>query len=184
MSAPFMGQITTVGFNWAPLNYAMCDGQVVAIGSKAALYSLIGNYYGGDGRSTFAYPNLQSRTPVGQGLLYYSQDYQFSYPLGQFGGREDVTLTASQMAPHTHEVACYAGNGDSRSPRDNYFAIPNRTDAPTTMNVYSTSPSNLISLDPGVMSSTAGGGAAHYNLQPSLVINFIIALDGAYPQRN
>ena len=177
---PFIGQILMVGFNFAPIGWALCNGQLLSIAQNTALFSLLGTTYGGDGVSTFALPNLQSRVPVHQG-----QGSGLSpYVIGSVGGTENVTLLATQMPSHNHlinvnntpgtapdptrNIQAEAATGDPRNPTlipQFTAAAPTGTMAPTTV-------------------SMAGGGQPHPNIQPYLTINFIIALQGIFPSRN
>src|SRR5271166_3581841 len=112
VSEPFIGEIRLFGFNFAPVGWALCNGQLMPIAQNTPLFSLIGIYYGGDGITTFALPNLQSRVPIGQG-----QGPGLSpYTIGQTGGIENVTLTGNQMPEHTHTVKASAVKGGLDSP--------------------------------------------------------------------
>lgn len=170
MSEPFLAEIRMVGFNFAPRGWAFCDGQILPINQNQSLYSLLGTTYGGDGRTSFALPDLRSRTPV------HVDD---GISLGQKGGAETVTLTVAEMASHSHVWNASA-------------AIANRF-APTNLNLIATqSPNGGIFADPSAtpaqMNSDtvtfAGGGQAHDNMQPYLTVNFCIALRGLFPSRN
>ena len=160
------------GFNFAPQGWALCDGQLLPISQNTALFSLLGTTYGGDGRTTFALPDMRSRVPVhqgqGAGLSSYSE--------GQAGGAETVTLAAAQMPGHTHSVKASSsaaasdqpqGRALARSRSDIYTAGP---DATTVMNAK--------------MIGDAGGSKPHANIQPYLAVNFCIALIGIFPARN
>lgn len=176
MATFFTGEIKIFSFNWAPVKWAKCDGQPLAINQNAALYSLIGTQFGGDGRNTFMLPDLRGRVPVHSGRMYHQ---------GNFGGVESVTLVEQQIPKHFHDVNATSEIGTEIKPYDTsnpgvedfYFAQNNKT-----FNLYG-SASNLVDLRPSVVSET-GGDQAHSNIQPSTVVNFCIALDGLYPSRN
>jgi microcystin-dependent protein len=170
-SQPFLGQVIPVPYNFAPQGWALCNGQILPISQNAALFSLLGNNFGGDGKSTFGLPNLQGRTPLvagqGTGLSNYN--------VGQTGGSDSVTLNLNQLAAHSHGALAFGRVGDTNSPSGADWARPG-TDTP-----YGTS------TPPGAMSATAtspfGGSQPHENRQPFLVLNYIIALQGIFPPR-
>ena len=165
--------------NFAPRGWAFCDGQLLPISSNSALFSLLGTIYGGDGRTTFALPDLRGRVAIhegnGPGLSPYN--------LGQRGGQETVTLTTSQMPNHTHahQVRLGAGVGDQSIGVNNALAANASGETIFTTNApNANSPLNPDSLVIG----NAGGGQAHTNMQPFLAINFCIALQGLFPSRS
>jgi microcystin-dependent protein len=171
VSEPFVGEIRMFGFNFPPQGWALCDGQLLSISQNAALFSLLGTTYGGDGESTFALPDLRSRVPVSQG----QGEGLSSYAEGQAGGTETVTLAAAQMPAHTHAVSASsspaaserpAGRVLARSPDHSYIPEP---DTDTVMNAK--------------MIGAAGNSQPHDNIQPYLVLNFCIALQGVFPAR-
>ncbi len=174
MSEPFIAEIRIFAGNFAPRGWAFCNGQLLPIAQNTALFSLIGTTYGGDGRSTTALPNLQGRAPMhpgrGPGLT--------ARRLGQKGGAETATLTEAQMPNHTHtaQVSNDAATFGSPSNSRVIGRGGGRFDA------FFGSAASLVNMQ-GNSLSTAGGGLAHNNLQPFLVMNFIIALVGAYPSR-
>lgn len=169
MSEPFIGEIRMCGFNYAPRGWAMCNGQLLSIAQNTALFSLIGTYYGGNGQTTFALPDLRGRRTIGPGTGAGG-----SYTHGQVGGSERHTLTLSELAPHSHTFMGSSAPGDQASPAGNVLAA-STVDAP-----YSTS-SNGTQITPV---STGGGSLSHDNLPPYLVVNFVIALQGLFPSRN
>ncbi len=178
MTAPFVGEIKMFAGNFAPRNYALCNGQILSIAQNTALFSLLGTTYGGNGTTNFALPNMQSRTPIhcgnstGPGLS--------PYDLGQQGGEVNVTLTNLQQPSHNHQIsgAVIANSSPSNAPSAN-AAYTNS--APNLL--YAATSANLIALAPQSISFT-GGGQPHNNLQPYLVVTFIIALNGLFPARN
>jgi microcystin-dependent protein len=171
MSEPFLGEIRMVGFNFAPVGWAMCNGQLLPIAENSALFSLIGTTYGGDGVNTFALPNLQSRFPLhmgqGQGLSPYT--------IGQLAGTENVTLLANQIPAHSHAPQCNSNAGDQGSPTNNFWAA-------SAQQLYSNA-APAVMMNAGLI-LPAGGSQPHDNMNPLLVINFIIALSGVFPSRN
>lgn len=170
MSEPFLGEIMIVGFNFAPRGWAFCDGQILPINQNQSLYSLLGTTYGGDGRTSFALPDLRSRTPRHQGD---------TVSLGQKGGAETVTLTVNELAAHNHSLKGTTAHGDAFKGESNRaFATANDP----ADDIYG-SPANLTSMA-GTIVSNAGGSQAHNNMQPYLVLNFVIALRGLFPSRN
>lgn len=173
MATPFLGQIKVVAFNFAPRTYALCDGQLLSIAQNAALFSLLGTTYGGNGINTFALPNLQSRAPIHSGTLTGGANYS----LGQAAGEEAHTLTVSEMPTHTHELPGLAVPATAGGPGANAkFAI-------ASTNPYRTSSAATVAMKNGALAA-AGGSQPHENRQPFLAINFIIALQGVFPSRN
>ena len=169
MSQPFVGEIRPVPFNFAPVGWALCNGQTLSIAENEVLYVLIGTTYGGDGVNTFNLPNLQSRIPIGTG-----QGPGLSpYVIGQAGGVESVTLTANHLPQHNHVAIASSDHATSYSPVGNVPAVAAR-------NVYSTSQpdTTMHALE------SAGGNQPHDNRQPFLVVNYIIALEGVFPSQN
>ena len=170
MSEPFLGEIRIFAGNFAPRGWAFCNGQILAISTNTALFSLLGTTYGGNGQNTFALPNLQSRIPVHAG-----QAPGLSlYDLGEAGGEEGVTLTAAQMPAHAHPLNASTKAPSSRSPVGN---LPGAA----THSVYSNQ--STVAMSPQAISPT-GGSQPHENRQPFLAVNFIIALTGIFPSRN
>lgn len=173
MSQPFVGQLMCVGFNFAPNGWALCNGQLLSIEQNAALFSLLGTYYGGDGINTFALPNLQGRVPIHNGSLAGGS----FYIQGQILGVETVTLLTSEIPAHSHAVNCDSGKANKPAPTGNYPAA----DAAGVTAEYAATAN--AQMNPGMIAA-AGGGQPHTNIQPSLVLNWIIALEGIYPSRS
>ena len=173
MSDQYLGEIRMFAGNFAPQGWALCNGQLLPISQNTALFSLVGTYYGGDGVTTFALPNLQSRVAIHQG-----QGPGLSpYVLGQQGGTENVTLTTQQMPQHNHAINTFQGPGASSHPA-NAILASGSSDKP-----YTTNTTDGSTLNPQAV-SFVGSSQPHNNLQPYLTINFIIALQGIYPSRN
>ena len=167
MSEPFLAEIRIVGFNFAPRGWAFCDGQILPINQNQSLYSLLGTTYGGDGRTTFALPDLRGRTPVhiGNGFL-----------LGEKSGEETHTLSAAEMPQHDHALRASADGGSTPLPTGNVLA----SSAPSEQ--YHP-PTTMVPLAAGTVANV-GGGQAHDNMQPYLALSFCIALQGLFPSRN
>ena len=166
MSEPFLGEIRIVGFDFAPRGWALCDGQILPINQNQSLYSILGTTYGGDGRTTFALPDLRGRSPMHTGT---------GHPLGQRAGEETHTLTENEMPAHTHAARASGAEGTQIVPTDNVLA--------RSVNQVYHEPTNLTALQAGTVSNV-GGSQAHDNMQPFLTLNFIIALQGLFPSRN
>ena len=183
MASPYLSQITMFGGNFAPKNYALCNGQTLAINQNAALFSLLGTMYGGNGQTTFALPNLQSALPMsfgqGPGLSNYTQ--------GQVGGFTSVTLTQQTVPSHQHFMMA------TKSPTANASAISTSVlpGLPTVSGaeLYANPPvGSQPALIPHPLAaatcSTVGNNQSHTNMMPSLCISFCIALAGVFPSRN
>lgn len=174
MSSPFVAEIRIVGFNFAPTGWALCNGQLLPISQNTALFSLLGTYYGGDGKSTFALPNLQDSVPIGAGQGPGLSD-RF---LGEQSGVPYVTLLQSEMPSHTHTaMADGGGGGNQTTPGGNAWSgLAGRTPPSLYNNAANTTMSPLAV-------GITGGGLPHNNLQPYLGLTFIIALQGIFPAR-
>jgi microcystin-dependent protein len=175
---PFLGEIRAFPYNFAPQGWAFCNGQLLAISQSTALFSLLGTFYGGDGRSTFALPNLQGRIVVGIG------NGSGNYAIGETGGVPSVTLADTTMPGHTHTIAGGAGiNAKQPAPSPTTFlgATSSRSGG---INVYA--PPALQTANPTNMlpSNPAGGGQPHNNLAPFLGLSYCIALQGVFPPRS
>lgn len=177
MTQPFLGQIQAFGFGFAPRYWAQCNGQILAIAQNAALFSLLGTMYGGNGTSTFALPNLQSRVPMHFGTSPIGEVYY----QGEIAGEENVTLTINMMPLHNHNFVGSSANADSTVPAAGQalakIAIPSGT--PDSFYGPDATPQPL---NPGSV-SPAGGNLPHGNIQPYLAINFCIAMYGIFPSR-
>jgi microcystin-dependent protein len=169
MSSQYIGEIRMFGGNFAPIDWALCNGQTIAIDQNPALFQLIGTTYGGDGQQTFQLPNLQSRIPVhqGQGLGLST------YVMGEVLGSESITLNTQQMPNHSHAAQASTDDGTQSGPGGNLLA------ASGDAAMYTAQPPN-VSLNAAAVGN-AGGSQPHENVQPFLVVNFIIALFGIFP---
>lgn len=181
MSQPFVGEIRLCGFNFAPVGWAFCNGQLLSIAEFEVLFTLIGTTYGGDGQTTFALPNLQSRVPIHQG-----QGPGLSpYVIGQASGTEAVTLLTQNLPPHTHTMNASTAFGTTGSPGNAVLGVTNSgtAQAPAAGNLDFTTGAPNATLANSAL-SLAGGNQPHTNIQPGLVVNFIISLFGIFPSQN
>jgi microcystin-dependent protein len=169
MGTPFISEIRMMSFGFAPKGWALCDGQLLPINQNQSLYSLLGNTYGGDGRTNFALPNLQGRTPIHMGE---------GFTLGERGGEQNHTLVISEIPTHVHFAK---GAGPAADMTVNVKGAANNVLA-NALNLYAP-PTNLTSLHPSTISSV-GGSQPHLNMQPYLTLNFAIALQGIFPSQN
>jgi microcystin-dependent protein len=169
---PYLGEIRLFAGNFAPRGWALCQGQTLSIAQNAALFSLLGTTYGGNGQTTFNLPDLRGRTPIGfgQGPGLSNRD------LGQQGGVESVTLTINEMPTHSHSIAVSDKTATSREPAGKVLAkvwsgAAYREGSPTVL-------LSLVSIE------ATGGNQPHENMQPFLGLNYIIALQGIFPSPN
>lgn len=176
MTDQFVAEIRIFAGNFAPSGWAVCNGQLLPISQNTALFSLLGTTYGGDGKVTFALPNLMGRAPLqpGQGQGLSIRD------LGETGGVPTVTLLPSEMPTHTHAPqAVTTSSGDTNNPVGATWAAARF--GRVAENLYSTNPPN-VQMSPQAV-GPAGAGLPHNNMPPYLCVTFIIALQGIYPQR-
>jgi microcystin-dependent protein len=175
MSNPFVAEIRIFAGNFAPTGWATCDGQLLPISQNTALFSLLGTTYGGDGKSTFALPNLQGSAPLqqGQGPGLSLRDQ------GEIGGEQNVTLLQTEMPAHIHTAVAAAGTGQP-DPTNNAWA----SGAKGFGSIYSPSvQASNVQMNPFALSIT-GGNLPHNNMMPYLCLTFIIALQGVFPPRS
>ncbi|MBZ5491808.1 MAG: tail fiber protein [Acidobacteriia bacterium] len=172
---PFVAEIRIFPFNFAPKGWAFCNGQLLPISQNTALFSLLGTTYGGDGKSTFALPDMQGNTPMqqGQGSGLSLRD------LGEQAGEQNVTLIQTEMPAHNHPALAASGGGQG-SPATNAWASGLKTGP----SLYSPPGSNNkdVQMNPLAL-SIAGGNLPHNNMMPYLTLNFCIALQGVFPPR-
>ena len=174
MAEPYVGQIIMFGGNFAPKNYALCAGQLMAIAQNTALFSLLGTYYGCDGRTTFGLPDLQGRGPihVGQGNGLSPRT------IGEVGGTENVTLVTTQIPSHNHVVNATDNSASQQSPVNHIPAA----EGSGQFAVYSDQNPNASMSVQSI--GITGGSLPHNNMQPYQVINYCIALYGIFPPRD
>jgi len=176
---PFIGQIIMFGGNFAPRGWAFCDGQLLAISQNTALFSILGTIYGGDGRTTFALPDLRGRVAMHEGSGPGLSNRQ----LGQRGGSQTTTLTVSNMPTHNHNVGlrAEAAAGSTANPTNALLAVSTNQDR-----IYAPpAPANEIAMHPDSISQqNVGGNQSFGNEQPYTVVNYIIALIGLFPSRS
>lgn len=181
MAEPFLSEIRIFSFGYAPKSWALCNGQLLPINQNQALFSLLGTTYGGNGQTNFALPNLQGRTPLHEGQ---------GFTLGQAGGEQTHTLTISELTQHIHTPQAADVDGDknvggitpgsTKALARGLVSLPGNTT--TSANIYGTGPVNQV-MSPSTISNV-GGSQAHLNMQPFLVLNFSIALQGIFPSQN
>jgi microcystin-dependent protein len=167
MAEPFLSEIRIMSFGFPPKGWALCDGQLLPINQNQALFSLLGTTYGGDGRVNFGLPDLQGRAPIHMGS---------GHTLGERGGEQAHTLSISELPTHVHSANAATSNGALIIPTNNYLA-----GSPSQL--YIAPDQNLTALNPGTVTNV-GGSQAHLNMQPFLVLNFSIALQGIFPSQN
>lgn len=162
MAEPFLSEIRIMSFVFAPRGWALCNGQLLPINQNQGLFSLLGTTFGGDGRVNFGLPDLRGRVPIHVGN---------GHTLGERAGEQAHTLSISEIPTHSHFMLGSTNNGDNVSPADNVIG--------SVSNMYNTG-TNLTSMSPGAVANV-GGSQAHLNMQPFLILNFCIALQGIFP---
>ena len=176
MSEPFVGEIRPFAGTFAPRNWHFCDGALLPISQYDVLFSLLGTNFGGDGRNTFALPDLLGRVAIGEG-----QGPGLSHrPLGQKMGAETVTLSSTQLPNHSHEFVASTSASNTASANGAYFGA---TGADTIYHNEASSAGSAEVMAPNTVGNT-GGNRSHDNVMPSLATNYIISLFGIYPSRN
>ncbi len=166
MAEPFLSEIRIMSFGFPPRGWALCNGQLLPINQNQALFSLLGTTFGGDGRVNFGLPDLRGRAPLHVGS---------GHTLGERGGEQAHTLSVAELPTHTHVAKASSQPGDGVVPTNTLLGSP--------LNLTYTGPSSLTSLNPASIGNT-GGSQAHLNMQPFLVLNFSIALQGIFPSPN
>jgi microcystin-dependent protein len=167
MAEPFLSEIRIMSFAFAPKGWALCDGQLLPINQNQALFSLLGTTYGGDGRVNFALPNLQGRVPIHMGS---------GHTLGERGGEQGHTLSISEIPTHTHTANATTATATTNVPGNTVVLAQS-----TSAQLY-TSPANFVAMAQNTLAAV-GGSQAHLNMQPYLVLNFCIALQGIFPSQ-
>jgi microcystin-dependent protein len=166
MAEPFLSEIRIMSFTFAPKGWALCNGQTLPINQNQPLFALLGTTYGGNGQTTFALPNLQGNAPLHMGS---------GFTLGQKGGEQAHTLSISELPTHTHVFNGTSTTGSLNVTTNNILGVSQTP-------IY-TPAQSLLALNPASVTST-GGSQAHLNMQPYLVLNFCIALQGIFPSQN
>ncbi|MDP3227890.1 MAG: tail fiber protein [Acidovorax sp.] len=172
MATPYLGEIRLLPYDWPPKGWMLCQGQTLAVSSNQALFSLLGATYGGNGSTTFQLPDLRGRS-----IRHATQDE----PLGTVGGQESVTLTSGQMPEHSHSLMASTGNGNTPAFADAAVACAVVGANPASLYADDTSPLQALAPD---SVGTQGASQPHDNCQPSLVMNYCIAISGIFPSRN
>ena len=165
MGTPYLSEIKIVSFGFAPKGWALCNGQIMPINQNQALFSLLGTTYGGDGRTTYALPNLQTRVPIHMGS---------GHTLGEIGGEVNHTLSIAEIPAHNHLWNVTTTAANSVDPTGNLLGAAQQ---------YNAVSANLVAMYSGQFASV-GGSQLHSNQQPYLTLNFIIALQGVFPTQN
>ena len=178
---PFLGQISIFGCNYAPLGWALCEGQVLPINQYTALFSLLGINFGGNGTTNFQLPDLRSRAPIG-----FGQGPGLSnYTIGETGGAETVTINAASYPVHSHPLFAGASAASSNAPGGLIEAEGQSAGRGGAVNLALYSATGAAAtLAPAALTSAAGGNQPHNNIQPYLALNFCIALQGIFPSRS
>jgi microcystin-dependent protein len=172
MSEPFLGEVRIFGFNFAPRGWATCDGQLLPINQNQSLYSLLGTTFGGDGRTTFGLPDLRGRTPIHMGSIGGP-----NFTMGQKSGEERHTLTPAEMPPHSHTLMASNAPGTSDHAEGAFLAGSESA-------LYYSGGGGNLALAQASVAMAPGAGQSHDNMQPYLVVNICIALQGTFPSRN
>lgn len=168
MAEPFLSEIRIMSFGFPPKGWALCDGQLLPINQNQGLFSLLGTTYGGDGRVNFGLPNLQGRVPIHMGS---------GHTLGERGGEQGHTLSISEIPTHTHVEKATTATATTNNPTSSLMLAQS-----TASNLYASAASNLVAMAPNALANV-GGSQAHLNMQPFLVLNFSIALQGIFPSQ-
>ncbi|HLB96839.1 MAG TPA: tail fiber protein [Acetobacteraceae bacterium] len=183
MSEPFLGQITIYPYSFPPYQWADCAGQLMAISQNAALFSLLGTNFGGNGTSTFGLPDLQGRVGINQGNAPGGSQYF----MGEDGGNENVTLLANNLAVHSHSLNATTAHGSTQSPGGNLLATGEAgagRDASTASIYNAASPNTALTANSiAPAGGSSGGTQPHNNVQSFLVLRYCIALAGVFPSR-
>jgi microcystin-dependent protein len=170
MSQPFVGEVRAVGFNFPPVGWATCNGALQSIAENSTLFNLIGTTYGGDGQQTFALPDLQGRIPIHQGTNGVS-----NYVIGEKAGVETVTITLNQFPAHTHSMQGSSAGASSNLPGSSVLG--------GSVSLY-TNAAPSLAMNNAMIGSSGGGNQPHSNLQPYVVLNWIISLFGIFPSQS
>jgi len=182
MTDQFLGEIRCFGFNFAPIGWAVCNGQILPISQNTALFSLLGTQYGGNGTTNFALPNLQSCVPVGMGQGPGLSDYV----MGETLGVESVSITFNEMGSHSHLLVGTSSNANDQRPKTgSAFATTTRAGSVSPGDNYYATPGPLLALSADtILAAGSSPPQPHSNLQPYLTFNFCIAMVGIFPPRS
>lgn len=178
MAEPFLGQISVFGFDFAPINWQQCKGQIMAISQNTALFALLGTRFGGNGTTNFGLPNMQGNVAIGQGQLLGGSNYD----MGETGGASSIALSRPQGPTHDHDLMATITAADQKGPAGGVLArpeVPVQTKS-TVGKLYNPNPLDTPLNAP---ISTIGNGLPHDNLQPFLVLNYCICIIGIVPPR-
>lgn len=181
MSEAFLGEMRMFGFNFAPLNWAFCDGSLMPIARNTSLFSLLGTNFGGNGVTTFAIPNVQGNVVVGAGTAATGTQYG----VGQIGGEATVTISMPNTPPHTHTLMGSSGRGlkgtlNTPGPTNSFITADGCS---PYIDGSTNPPPPMVAMDPTALSTFNGGGLPHNNLMPSIAMNLCICLNGIFPPR-
>lgn len=175
MSTPYMGEIRDFGFNFAPVGWVRCNGQLLSIAQESALFALLGTMYGGDGVTTFGVPDLRGRVPIGMG----QGPGLSNFVQGQMSGTENTTLAVSNLPFHTHALFAKAGGGNQGAPNSHLLAASDQRNSQySSLAIDTTLAANSIGNTGNV------SPASFNNMQPYVATNFCIATQGVFPSRN
>ncbi|MDD4921881.1 MAG: tail fiber protein [Bacteroidales bacterium] len=183
----YVGEIRAFAGNYAPQDWALCDGSQINISGNESLFSLIGTTYGGDGVNNFKLPDLKGRLMVNRGQLISGGIQGHNYVLGEKNGAEFVTLNVANLPAHTHTLNASTQDATTNTPDNNILAAPTDTGTGFTVEMYlpaNTSGTTNVNLSGDTLGAAYGGGQAHDNLMPFLCISYIICINGLYPSFN
>jgi microcystin-dependent protein len=175
MSQQFIGELRCFGFNFAPVDWAFCDGSLISISENSTLFQLVGTTYGGDGVNTYALPDLRSRVPIHQGT---NSNGNGTYVIGAFSGTENVTLLVNEIPAHTHSILATTNTAVLKRPIGG-----TRYAASSSGNTFYATPNVTTAIAPTTVATT-GGNLPHSNIQPYLTLNWCIALYGVFPSQS
>lgn len=176
MAEYYIGEIVSAGFNFNPRNFLPCDGRLISIVSNTALFSILGTTYGGDGRTTFALPDLRGTTPIGIGQGFGLSNYD----LGRSIGTESVTLTTADIPAHSHRVRVSPAAATSDNPTDRVMAVS--SPASNDFAPVSAAGTGVAAMAANIV-QPSGSGQPHDNMQPTLIVNYFICVAGIFPPR-
>ena len=177
---PFLGMICTFGFNFAPRGWAVCNGQLISISQNNALFALLGTYYGGNGQTVFGLPNLQGRTMIHQGQSPGTSQYA----IGQVGGSELVTLINNNLPAHQHFIPASTAAGNTSNPTNARLAAGPKVGSGPNASMLNTYSNDATAATANLLTQPSGNNLPFNIVQPYVVVNHSIALEGIFPSRN